>query len=207
MTTSRLASPAQRRHAGIAGAGWRDVYERSGGLTSLVSTGPTDPHGPTNAFFNGASSDGARVFFYTPAPLVSGVGDRRAWRPISWQGDPPAIGDAASETHGVARLQLDRRWASCGERIARRMLPGLVGARAFGAVGARLVVHIVDSCSGGRRAGRCGQAYDRDRRCAEPGDAVVSDVRRPWWGAFRHGSASGALVCEVGGAHRAEGLR
>lgn len=56
-------------------SGWRDIYERSGGLTSLVSTGPTDPNGPSNAFFNGASSDGTRVFFYTPDPLVSGDGD------------------------------------------------------------------------------------------------------------------------------------
>jgi hypothetical protein len=58
-----------------ADGGWRDIYERSGGLTSLVSTGPTDPNGPSNAFFNGASSDGKRVFFYTPDPLVSGDGD------------------------------------------------------------------------------------------------------------------------------------
>jgi hypothetical protein len=58
-----------------ADGGWRDIYERSGVATSLVSTGPTDPNGPSNAFFNGASSDGTRVFFYTPDPLVSGDGD------------------------------------------------------------------------------------------------------------------------------------
>ena len=35
-----------------------DVYERSGGQTTLVSTGPTGGNGTFHAFFAGASADG-----------------------------------------------------------------------------------------------------------------------------------------------------
>ena len=48
-----------------------DVYERSGGQTTLVSTGPAGGNGTNNAFFAGASADGGRVFFQTVEPLVS----------------------------------------------------------------------------------------------------------------------------------------
>jgi len=47
-----------------------DVYERSGGVTKLISTGPS---GGSGAFFPGfvaASNDGSHVFFATPEDLV-----------------------------------------------------------------------------------------------------------------------------------------
>ena len=47
-----------------------DIYERVGNTTNLVSTGPTDTNGPDDAFFDGASSDGTKVFFDTTAALV-----------------------------------------------------------------------------------------------------------------------------------------
>jgi hypothetical protein len=48
----------------------RDVYERAGGVTTLVSqpTGVADPD-TDNAFFAGASADGTRVFFSTVQKL------------------------------------------------------------------------------------------------------------------------------------------
>jgi hypothetical protein len=50
--------------------GWRDIYERSAGVTTLISTGSLEG-GEHNAYFNGSSQDGSRVFFYTPEPLVT----------------------------------------------------------------------------------------------------------------------------------------
>jgi hypothetical protein len=52
-----------------------DVYERSGGTTTLVSTSSTSPNGPYNAGFDGASPDGTHVFFDTDEPLASSDSD------------------------------------------------------------------------------------------------------------------------------------
>ena len=48
-----------------------DLYERSGGQTTLVSTGPDGGNGAFGAFPNGVSADGARVLFSTAESLVS----------------------------------------------------------------------------------------------------------------------------------------
>jgi hypothetical protein len=48
-----------------------DIYERAGGQTALVSTGPAGGNGDFFIFFSGASADGSRVFFLTDEPLVS----------------------------------------------------------------------------------------------------------------------------------------
>jgi hypothetical protein len=48
-----------------------DVYERSGGTTKLVSTGPMNANGAYGNSFSAASHDGTRVFFGTTAPLVA----------------------------------------------------------------------------------------------------------------------------------------
>jgi hypothetical protein len=49
----------------------QDVYERSGGLTTLVSTGTEAPGGPSGASFAAASADGSRIFFVTPEKVVA----------------------------------------------------------------------------------------------------------------------------------------
>jgi hypothetical protein len=51
--------------------GCTDVYERSGGVTTLVSTGPAGGNGASDASFRGMSSDGSRVFFVTNEALVA----------------------------------------------------------------------------------------------------------------------------------------
>jgi hypothetical protein len=56
-----------------------DVYERSGGQTTLVSTGPTS--GVGDATFAGASDDGSRVFFETDEALVPEDRSRSFGRP------------------------------------------------------------------------------------------------------------------------------
>lgn len=50
--------------------GSRDVYERVGGVTKLVSTGPEGGNGEFAANFVAASSDGSRIFFVTSERLV-----------------------------------------------------------------------------------------------------------------------------------------
>ena len=53
----------------------RDVYERSGGTTTLLSTGPTGGGGSVDATFAGASADATRVFFRSWEHLVTGDED------------------------------------------------------------------------------------------------------------------------------------
>ncbi len=48
----------------------QDVYERSGGETTLVSTGPESRNGPADASFAGASPDGSHLFFNTSEALL-----------------------------------------------------------------------------------------------------------------------------------------
>jgi VCBS repeat-containing protein len=48
-----------------------DIYERSGGTTTLVSAGQINGNGNLNATFSGASADGSKVFFSTGEQLVS----------------------------------------------------------------------------------------------------------------------------------------
>ena len=52
-----------------------DLYERAGGATTLVSTGPDGGDGPFEASLGGNSPDGSRVFFTTAEPLVAVDGD------------------------------------------------------------------------------------------------------------------------------------
>ena len=48
-----------------------DVYGRSGGETTLVSTGPAGGNGAPDALFAGASHDGSHVFFITLEKLIA----------------------------------------------------------------------------------------------------------------------------------------
>jgi hypothetical protein len=47
-----------------------DIYERTGGTTTLVSTSATAGNGPVRAEFAGATADGSRVFFETTEAMV-----------------------------------------------------------------------------------------------------------------------------------------
>jgi hypothetical protein len=50
---------------------WQDVYERYGGETTLISTGPATTNQAAIAFLDGAVSDGTKVFFHTDEKLVT----------------------------------------------------------------------------------------------------------------------------------------
>ncbi len=52
-----------------------DVYERTGGTTTLLSTGSTGGNSAVDARFRSATVDGGRVFFRTTEPLVPGDTD------------------------------------------------------------------------------------------------------------------------------------
>jgi hypothetical protein len=49
----------------------RDVYQRAGGTTTLISTGPAGGNGSSWAAMRGSSADGTRVFFTTEEQLVT----------------------------------------------------------------------------------------------------------------------------------------
>jgi hypothetical protein len=55
-----------------------DIYERSGGTTTLVSTGPSGGNGDFDVVYKGISEDGTHVFFETGERLVSGDTDGAA---------------------------------------------------------------------------------------------------------------------------------
>jgi hypothetical protein len=55
-----------------------DVYERSSGTTTLISTGSQNPHSSNDASFSAISLEGGRVFFTTSAALSSNDTDGTA---------------------------------------------------------------------------------------------------------------------------------
>ena len=55
-----------------------DVYEHSGGQTTLISTGPAGGNGAFESSFEGVSADGARVLFRTDESLISADTDTAA---------------------------------------------------------------------------------------------------------------------------------
>ena len=56
-------------------ANWQDIYERAGGSTTLISTGPAVEHLPSVTLVGGVSLDGTRVVFQTEDRLASGDTD------------------------------------------------------------------------------------------------------------------------------------
>src|SRR5436190_22287942 len=53
----------------------RDVYQRTGGVTALVSRGPSTTNGSYDAFYEGASSDATKIFFGTNESLLPSDAD------------------------------------------------------------------------------------------------------------------------------------
>ena len=49
----------------------QDVYQRAGGVTTLLSVGPNGGNGVSSSTYDGVSQDGSRVFFRTAESLVS----------------------------------------------------------------------------------------------------------------------------------------
>jgi hypothetical protein len=69
--TKVLFSTSEQLTANDTDGSWQDVYERSAGVTTLISTGPASPNGAHFPLFEGASSDLSKVFFTTSEPLLT----------------------------------------------------------------------------------------------------------------------------------------
>jgi hypothetical protein len=72
---SRVTFSSYQRLTGEDHDDTDDIHQRAGGVTRLISTGPTDRYSgfssSAQAFFDGASADGAHVVFHTSGALVS----------------------------------------------------------------------------------------------------------------------------------------
>lgn len=85
--------------------GASDVYERSGGVTTQISTGPVGATGPYTSDLVGISKDGARVFFHTYESLVSSDNDGN-WQDVyeRYYGETTliSVGPAANNAAAIA---------------------------------------------------------------------------------------------------------
>jgi hypothetical protein len=130
--------------------GWSDVYERTGGVTMLISTGPADDHSvPFGSALGDASADGTRVFFTSGRRLVSSDTDNAF--------DLYLRGGAQDDPD----LHRSSRW----KRQLRRGVPRGDGERLTG-----LLLHLRAA-----RGSRCRQlpGHIRSRR---------ANLRAPWLG-------------------------
>jgi hypothetical protein len=72
---SRVFFDTQESLTGGDGDGSYDVYQRAGGTTTLMTTGPAGGNGTFYSAFAGISADGTHLFFSTPESLVAGDTD------------------------------------------------------------------------------------------------------------------------------------
>ena len=68
---SRVFFDTQEQLTGSDSDPSTDIYERAGGATTLISTGPAGGNGTFFSAFQRATTDGSRVFFHTPEGLVA----------------------------------------------------------------------------------------------------------------------------------------
>ena len=100
-----------------------DVYERSGGQTTLISTGPAGGNGVSDPSFEDVSADGAVVLFSTDESLVSADTDaqfdvyERSGGQTTLISTGPAGGNGASSRPSKPSRPTGR--ASCSARTNR----------------------------------------------------------------------------------------
>lgn len=121
-----------------------DVYERSSGTTTLVSTGPSGGNGAFSAQFNGASEDGRRIIFTTDEPLVPEDADSGCFDVI---GDPAPCEDVYERFHGVTTLLSRGAGPSNGATFGRFTGMSDDGTRVFFFTSERLSPADTDSTS------------------------------------------------------------
>ena len=100
----------------------RDIYDRSGGVTTLRSTGPNGGNGPYSVIFGGATTDGSKIWFDTREALVAG--DTTAAAPSRWRRCPASTSTSRPQAGrpGSRREATDRTTLSTPP--ARTMAPG-----------------------------------------------------------------------------------
>ena len=113
--------------------GLQDVYERSGGQTTLASApGPGASGTGQDAFFAGASSDGSRVFFDTTENLVDGDADGLQDVYERSGGQTTLVSAPGAGASGSAQDVFFARASSDGTRVFFETKENLVGADADG---------------------------------------------------------------------------
>ena len=85
-----------------------DVYERSSGTTTLLSTGPNGGNGAFSAIFSAASTDGSRVFIRTAEKLVAADTDSAQDIYERSNGTTTQISTGPSGGNGAANVVFDR---------------------------------------------------------------------------------------------------
>ena len=104
-----------------------DVYERAGGVTTLLSTGPAGGNGAQDASFRGASNDGSRVLIETSEQLVASDNDsaidvyERSAGTTTLLSTGPAGGNGAQDA-------LVKAWSAGGTRVFFQTAEQLVGS-------------------------------------------------------------------------------
>jgi hypothetical protein len=83
--------------------GAQDIYQRSGGVTTQISTGPVGGTGAHSSDLVGISKDGARVFFHTYESLVSADNDGN-WLDVyeRYSGETTLISTGPASTNAAA---------------------------------------------------------------------------------------------------------
>jgi hypothetical protein len=82
--------------------GASDIYERSGGATTLVSTSPLNPHGTHEARFEGSSQDGSRVVFSSVERFLGSDTDPERYGTVYFNGIPFTVSIGSWEDVYVA---------------------------------------------------------------------------------------------------------
>ena len=142
----------------------RDIYERAGGQTTLLSTGPDGGNGDSSARFEGTSDDGSHVFLETLESLLSSdtdpafdVYDMRIAAPPN-PSSPPAPGTggvpapAAAPSAPAGPLPGACANVRSGTAGIDRLTGGAFGDRLLGLAGEDVLIgRAGDDClSGGR---------------------------------------------------------
>ena len=130
---SRIVFSTAERMVGADTDGRLDLYQRSGGVTTLLSTGPSGGNGPFDAFLSGMSRDGQRVFFETAEQLA---------------GDTDAFSDVYERAGGTTTRALGRPGgAGNGAFIAVFLGTSEDGSRVFFSSPEKLVSSDTDNFS------------------------------------------------------------
>jgi hypothetical protein len=95
---------------------YQDVYQRSGGTTTRVSSGAVNGNGPADAVFRGASNDGTRVFFSTIERLTANDTDsaRDVYERSGGSTTRVTIGDLNGNGRFHAAMKYCYFWPACG---------------------------------------------------------------------------------------------
>lgn len=158
--------------------GANDIYQRSGGVTSLVSAGSANQP----ASFAAAPGDGSRVFFLTAESLVGGADTNGSTDIYMWQGGSPQLitsGRCCGSTFGAASADAGAVFFTTTESLAAADvdLSADVYAQAV-AGGSPVLASAADpacpACGNGEAAARFNRASSDGLRVFFTSDEVLS---------------------------------